>query len=93
SSEAPITQECIEGYGAMSALATEEGLRLIEGRDEVDFRRASRPFSQNCGFTLAESGQFVLLMDDELALELGADIHGAVPDVFVSADGFKKSIS
>ena len=92
-SEAPITQECIEGYGAMSALATEEGLRNIEGRDEVDFRRASRPFSQNCGFTLAESGQFIMLMDDELAMELGADIHGAVPDVFVSADGFKKSIS
>ena len=93
SSEAPITQECIEGYGAMSALATEEGLRNIEGRDEVDFRRASRPFSQNCGFTLAESGQFIMLMDDELALQLGADIHGAVPDVFVAADGFKKSIS
>jgi acetoacetyl-[acyl-carrier protein] synthase len=35
----------------------------------------------------------VVLMDDELALELGADIHGAVPDVFVNADGFKKSIS
>ena len=92
-SEAPITQECIEGYGAMSALATEDGLRNIEGRDDVDFRRASRPFSQNCGFTLAESGQFIMLMDDELALQLGADIHGAVPDVFVSADGFKKSIS
>lgn len=92
-SEAPITQECIEGYGAMGALATEEGLRLIEGRDEVDFRRASRPFGENCGFTLAEASQFVVLMDDELALELGADIHGAVPDVFINADGFKKSIS
>lgn len=93
SSEAPITQECIEGYGAMGALATEEGLRHIEGRDDVDFRRASRPFSQNCGFTLAESGQFFMLMDDALAMELGADIHGAATDVFVGADGFKKSIS
>lgn len=91
--EAPVTQECIEGYGAMGALATEDGLRAIEGRDEVDFRRASRPFSQNCGFTLAESAQFFLLMDDELAMELGADIHGAVTDVFINADGFKKSIS
>lgn len=91
--EAPITQECIEGYGAMGALATEDGLRAIEGRDDVDFRRASRPFSQNCGFTLAESAQFFLLMDDELAMELGADIHGAVTDVFINADGFKKSIS
>ena len=99
-SEAPITQECIEGYGAMGALATEDGLRQIEGKEavaqsdsEVDWRRASRPFGENCGFTLAEACQFVVLMDDELALELGADIHGAVPDVFINADGFKKSIS
>lgn len=92
-SEAPILSECIEGYSAMGALATEEGLRLIEGRDDVDFRRASRPFGENCGFTLAESAQYVVLMDDELALELGADIHGAVADVFINADGFKKSIS
>lgn len=97
-SEAPINQECIEGYGAMGALATEDGLRQIEGKTEmtqeqVDFRRASRPFGENCGFTLAEACQFVVLMDDELALQLGADIHGAVPDVFINADGFKKSIS
>ncbi len=99
-SEAPINQECIEGYGAMGALATEEGLRQIQGKDEVaqsesevDWRRASRPFGENCGFTLAEACQFVVLMDDALALALGADIHGAVPDVFINADGFKKSIS
>ncbi len=93
SSEAPINQECIDGYGAMGALATEDGLRQIEGKDDVDFQRASRPFGENCGFTLAESSQFVVLMDDELAMQLGADIHGAVPDVFINADGFKKSIS
>ena len=92
-SEAPINQECIDGYGAMGALATEDGLRQIEGTQDVDFRRASRPFGQNCGFTLAESAQFVVLMDDALAMELGADIHGAVTDVFINADGFKKSIS
>lgn len=91
--EAPITSEIIEGYAAMGALATEEGLRHIEGREDVDFRRASRPFGDNCGFTLAESAQYVVLMDDALALELGADIHGAVSDVFINADGFKKSIS
>ncbi|CDF86820.1 beta-ketoacyl synthase [Pseudomonas sp. QL9] len=93
-SEAPITPEIVEGYAAMSALATEEGLRNLgsEG-EEVDFRRASRPFGENCGFTLAESSQYVVLMDDALALELGADIHGAVTDVFTNADGFKKSIS
>lgn len=91
--EAPINQECIDGYGAMGALATEDGLRQVGGRDDVDFRRASRPFGENCGFTLAESSQYVVLMDDELALQLGADIHGAVTDVFINADGFKKSIS
>lgn len=32
-------------------------------------------------------------MDDALAVELGADIFGAVPDVHVDADGIKKSIS
>ena len=32
-------------------------------------------------------------MDDALAIELGAQVHGAVPEVFVNADGFKKSIS
>ncbi len=91
--EAPITSEIIDGYGAMGALATEEGLRKVSGQDDVDFQRASRPFGDNCGFTLSESSQFVVLMDDALALELGAEIHGAVPDVFINADGFKKSIS
>ena len=91
--EAPITSEIIEGYSAMGALATEDGLRKVGGQEQVDFRRASRPFGDNCGFTLSESCQFLVLMDDALALELGADIHGAVTDVFINADGFKKSIS
>jgi len=93
-SEAPITPEAIEGYNAMGALATEEGLRRVQGaQGEVDFRRASRPFGENCGFTLAESSQYLILMDDALALELGAEIYGAATDVFIHADGFKKSIS
>jgi len=93
-SEAPITPECIEGYNAMGALATEDGLRRVQGTDgEVDFRRASRPFGENCGFTLAESSQYLILMDDALALALGAEIYGAATDVFIHADGFKKSIS
>ncbi|MBX2857836.1 MAG: beta-ketoacyl synthase, partial [Cellvibrionaceae bacterium] len=32
-------------------------------------------------------------MADDLALELGADVYGAVPGVYVNADGPKKSIS
>lgn len=91
--EAPLVPEVIEGYAAMSALATDENLCKLDGVDTPDYRRASRPFGDNCGFTLGESGQYFVLMDDALALELGAEIHGAVTNVFVSADGFKKSIS
>jgi len=91
--EAPIIPEVIEGYAAMGALATDKNLAKLDGKDTVDHRRASRPFGENCGFTLAESCQFVVLMDDALALELGANIHGAVPQVFINADGTKKSIS
>ena len=91
--EAPITPEIIEGYRTMGALAEDEALMALDGRnDEADHRRACRPFSDNCGFTLSESSVFSVLMDDALALELGADILGAVPDVFINADGFKKSI-
>ena len=91
--EAPLVPEVIEGYAAMSALATDENLCKIDGSDVPDYRRASRPFGENCGFTLGESGQYFVLFDDSLALELGAQVHGAVSDVFVNADGFKKSIS
>jgi len=91
--EAPLLPEVIEGYAAMSALATDDNLCRLDGTTAPDHRRASRPFGENCGFVLSESGQYVVLFDDELALDLGAQIHGAVADVFVNADGFKKSIS
>jgi len=91
--EAPLLPEVIEGYAAMSALATDSDLCRLDGVSVPDYRRASRPFGENCGFTLGESGQYFVLMDDTLALELGAQVHGAVSDVFVNADGFKKSIS
>ncbi len=93
SSEAPITPEIIDGYATMGALATTEKLCKLEGIDNTDLRRSSRPFGENCGFTIAESTQHVMLLDDELALELGANICGSVPDVFINADGYKKSIS
>ena len=94
--ESPLTPEIVEGYNAMTALVTEKNLRDLDGISEdqkPDFRRASRPFSYNAGFTLAESAQFFVLTDDELATELGLTIHGAIGDVFVNADGYKKSIS
>ena len=93
SSEAPINPDVISGYAAMGALATDAELMAIDDRDQVDNRRAARPFSYNCGFTIAESSQFVVLFDDALAMELGATVHAAVTDVFINADGYKKSIS
>ena len=92
-SEAPLTPEIIEGYEAMSALATDKRLRELDNTSTANHRRASRPFGQNCGFTLGESTQYFVLMDDELAISTGANIYAAVNDVFVSADGYKRSIS
>jgi acetoacetyl-[acyl-carrier protein] synthase len=93
SSEAAITPEMIEGFGNMSALANEEGLKRLDSSDNADHRRTSRPFGQNCGFTMGEGAQFVVLMDDALALEMGAKVLGSVADVFINADGYKKSIT
>ncbi|KTF18305.1 beta-ketoacyl synthase [Pseudoalteromonas sp. H105] len=93
SSECALTPEIIEGFGNMSALANEEGLKRLDNTDVVDHRRTSRPFGENCGFTIGEGAQVAILMDDALALSLGADIMGAIPDVYVNADGVKKSIT
>lgn len=95
-SEAPINPQVIDGYHAMGALATASGLRQLQGcadDREPDWRSACRPFGDNCGFTIAESAQVVILFDDALAVELGASMRAAVPEVFVHADGAKKSIS
>ncbi|MGI9327207.1 MAG: beta-ketoacyl synthase [Pseudomonadales bacterium] len=90
--EAPIVPEVMEGYRTMGALAEDEALMALDNSNVADQRRACRPFSSNAGFTVAESGVYTLLMDDELALELGAQILGSVGGVFANADGFKKSI-
>ncbi|HEX4869819.1 MAG TPA: beta-ketoacyl synthase [Moraxellaceae bacterium] len=94
--EAPILPEVMEGYRAMGALG--EDSRLLEldrarGATVVDNRRATRPFSDNAGFTIAESAQFVVLASDALALAEGLPVHAAVPGVYIHADGYKKSIS
>jgi acetoacetyl-[acyl-carrier protein] synthase len=77
----------------MSALANEEGLKKIDGNGVADHRRTSRPFGDNCGFTIGEAAQFIILMDDALAIELGANVLGSVADVYTNADGIKKSIT
>lgn len=91
--EAPILPEIIDGYATMGALASEDKLKKLDNAEVADPRRTSRPFGENAGFTMAEASQYIVLMDDALVMELGADIHGAVSDVFINADGFKKSIS
>lgn len=91
--EAPIVPEIMEGFRVMGALAEDDQLKQLDGSEKANNRRACRPFSSNAGFTMAESAQFLILMDDELALELGATVFGSVADVFVNADGNKKSIS
>ena len=92
-SEAPITPEIMSGFNAAGALGQDQALlALDEGRDTPDYTRATRPFGENIGFTMAESAQYIVICSDRLAIELGATIHGAVADVFVNADGNKKSI-
>ncbi|KZN46447.1 beta-ketoacyl synthase [Pseudoalteromonas luteoviolacea] len=91
--ECALTPEVIEGFGNMGALANEEGLKKLDNSDVADHRRTSRPFGDNCGFTIGEGAQVAILMDDKLALELGAEVMGSVVDVFVNADGVKKSIT
>ena len=94
--EAPLCPDVIEGLATMGALGTDKALLELDRHrnpTEPDLRRACRPFGENCGFTIAEGGQFAVLLDDALAVELGATILGAVTDVQVHADGYKKSIS
>jgi acetoacetyl-[acyl-carrier protein] synthase len=91
--EAPITPEIIEGFRIMGALATDDSLKSLDKSTTANHRRACRPFSTNTGFTMAESAQFVVLMEDKLALDLGLNIYGSVAGVFVNADANKKSIA
>jgi acetoacetyl-[acyl-carrier protein] synthase len=94
--EAPLCADVIEGLATMGALGTDTALLELDqlrNLTEPDLRRACRPFGENCGFTIAEGAQFAVLLDDSLAVELGASVLGAVTDVQVHADGYKKSIS
>lgn len=95
-SDAPVTPEIIEGFRAMGALAEDKYLMALDNLSSLqddDYRRACRPFGNNCGFTMGESSQYLVLMSDDFAIQTGAQIYGAVGDVYVHADGHKKSIS
>ncbi len=90
--EAPVVPDVIEAYRTMGALTEDEQLMALDDSDSPDYQRACRPFSTNAGFTVAESAIFTVLMDDELAVQLGARILGSVGGIYTNADGFKKSI-
>ena len=98
-SEAPITPEIVDGFYAMSALSDDKRMLELQALQNESIEngpnqiRACRPFGNNIGMVLGESAQFTILMDDALALELGANIYGSVPSVFSHADGYKSSIS
>ena len=47
----------------------------------------------NVGMVLGESSQFIILMENSLAVDLGAKIYGTVASVSSHSDGFKSSIS
>lgn len=91
--EAPLVPEVIDGLITMGPLGRDEALIELDYAKGVmtpDYSRACWPFAENCGFTAAEGSQFVILMDDDLAIELGADIHAALADIYVNADRHKK---
>ncbi len=94
--EAPLVADAMDGLATMGALIGDAALLQLEGKqpgETPNHRRACRPFGINGGFVMGEGAQFCVLMDAELAVEMGANILGAVGDVFVHADGHKKSIS
>ena len=98
-SEAPITPEIVDGFYAMSALSDDKKMMEMQAQQNENLsdgphqEKACRPFGQNVGMVLGESSQFIILMDDSLAIELGAEVYGCVSAVSSHSDGFKSSIS
>ena len=97
--EAPITPEIVDGFYAMSALSDDKRMMEMQAQHNEDLNngphqeKACRPFGKNAGMVLGESSQFIILMDDALAIELGAEIYGCISAVSSHSDGFKSSIS
>ena len=97
-SESGIVPEIYEAFSATKGLAEDVNLMKLQeklGEDcaHPNHRRICRPFGDNIGMSLGESAQFIVLMADNLALELGLNIHGAALSSHIHADGYKKSIS
>jgi acetoacetyl-[acyl-carrier protein] synthase len=96
--ESGIVPEIYEAFSATKGLAEDVNLLKLQEKLGEDFaepnhRKICRPFGENIGMSLGESAQFVILMADSLALELGLNIYGAALSSHIHADGYKKSIS
>ena len=96
--ESGIVPEVYEAFAATKGLADDKNTlelqkQIGEQIDYPDHRKICRPFGQNVGMSLGEAAQFVILMSDELAMELGLPIFGAALSSHIHADGYKKSIS
>ena len=89
---------CCQAFAATRGLAEDKNLvklqeKLGEDSKIPNHRKICRPFGENIGMILGESAQFVVLMQDSLALELGLNIYGAALSSHIHSDGYKKSIS
>ena len=96
--ESGIVPEIYEAFAATRGLAEDQNLvklqeQLGEDCKMPNHRKICRPFGENIGMILGESAQFVVLMQDSLAFELGLNIHGAALSSHIHSDGYKKSIS
>tara|TARA_A100001015_G_scaffold69647_1_gene77108 strand:+ start:901 stop:2589 length:1689 start_codon:yes stop_codon:yes gene_type:complete len=96
--ESGIVPEIYEAFAATRGLAEDKNLIELQKKLGEDYkipnhRKICRPFGENIGMILGESAQFVVLMQDALALELGLNIHGAALSSHIHSDGYKKSIS
>ena len=96
--ESGIVPEIYEAFAATRGLAEDKNLIKLQKKLGEDYkipnhRKICRPFGENIGMILGESAQFVVLMQDALALELGLNIHGAALSSHIHSDGYKKSIS
>ena len=80
-------------FSATTGLAEEKKFveftkKLNERSDYVNYEKICVPFGDNVGMSLGESAQFIVLMDENLAIELGCNIYGAALSSHVNADGF-----
>ena len=97
--EAPITPEIVDGFFAMSALSDDKRMLELQASngEPIDSgpiqNKACRPFGNNAGMVLGESSQFIILIESNLAIELGADVYGSIGSVHSHSDGHKSSIS